>query len=241
MKIKIATSACIISRTTRKILLARRKNSPGAGLLCLPGGKIHPNEMLRDGVIREIFEEVGLKTTDYRISQPFHMTDVLIEPKGQPSSSEKNESDQQGFRYVLVQYAMLVDHELGYLRPGDDADLLQWIDPEKDLGIKSISFEDAIKEQVGDLEGILDSSNREEKWRNVDNFEDAMNIDDALNLEYNAKSRAEEMRTIQLFEEMKFDYQLALRSDLPVMRSIIPVISKAMDLYDSNRLYFEQV
>lgn len=43
-----------------KVLLAQRAKAPALGLYSLPGGRIEPGETLRDGVLRELMEEVGL-------------------------------------------------------------------------------------------------------------------------------------------------------------------------------------
>ena len=45
-----------------KILLIKRKNKPFEGKWALPGGFVNYGEKTEDAVIREIFEEVGLKT-----------------------------------------------------------------------------------------------------------------------------------------------------------------------------------
>lgn len=43
-----------------KVLLAQRARAPGLGLYSLPGGRIEPGETMREGVLRELMEEVGL-------------------------------------------------------------------------------------------------------------------------------------------------------------------------------------
>ncbi len=43
-----------------KVLLARRAKAPALGLYSLPGGRIEPGETMREGVLRELMEEVGL-------------------------------------------------------------------------------------------------------------------------------------------------------------------------------------
>jgi 8-oxo-dGTP diphosphatase len=44
-----------------KVLLARRGKAPALGLYSLPGGRIEAGERMQDAVLRELFEEVGLK------------------------------------------------------------------------------------------------------------------------------------------------------------------------------------
>lgn len=45
-----------------KVLLIKRKNPPFKGKWALPGGFVEYNEKTEDAVVREIFEETGLKT-----------------------------------------------------------------------------------------------------------------------------------------------------------------------------------
>ncbi len=46
-----------------RVLLAQRAKAPGLGLYSLPGGRIEPGETLREGVLRELQEEVGLSAS----------------------------------------------------------------------------------------------------------------------------------------------------------------------------------
>lgn len=64
--------AVFIQRTDGRILLIRRANEPGAGLLAPPGGFIDIGERAEDAVHREVLEEVGLRITGLRFlcSQP---------------------------------------------------------------------------------------------------------------------------------------------------------------------------
>ena len=57
-----------------KILLIKRKNaSLFDGMWTNPGGKIEPGENIEDAVVREVFEEVGVKVrVIQKISDYFH-------------------------------------------------------------------------------------------------------------------------------------------------------------------------
>ncbi|MBI3587908.1 NUDIX hydrolase [Candidatus Micrarchaeota archaeon] len=56
-----ATSCDAIVVEAGRVLLARRKFPPFAGFYCLPGGRVDRNETTRQCVLRELFEETGLK------------------------------------------------------------------------------------------------------------------------------------------------------------------------------------
>jgi len=61
MSQKSASVACI---NNNKILLLRRGPTAKwkAGMYCLPGGKLEKGETLKDGGLRELFEETGIVT-----------------------------------------------------------------------------------------------------------------------------------------------------------------------------------
>ena len=46
-----------------RLLLIKRANPPAQGSWSLPGGRLEPGEQAREGVIREVLEETGLKVS----------------------------------------------------------------------------------------------------------------------------------------------------------------------------------
>jgi 8-oxo-dGTP diphosphatase len=57
---KLTTDGVVIK--DGKILLIKRKNNPFKGKWALPGGFVEYEERVEDSVVREVFEETGLKT-----------------------------------------------------------------------------------------------------------------------------------------------------------------------------------
>jgi len=86
----------------KKILLIKRKNEPFKGKWALPGGFVEYGEIVEDAVIREIFEETGLKTKIEKI------LGVYSDPNRDP----------RGHTVSIVYYLKVLD---GKLKGSDDA------------------------------------------------------------------------------------------------------------------------
>lgn len=61
-----------------EIILIKRKNQPFKGKWALPGGFVEYGEKTEDAIIREVFEETGLKTMIK------HLIGVYSDPKRDP-------------------------------------------------------------------------------------------------------------------------------------------------------------
>ena len=57
----VATAAGVILHSPSSIIVIRRNMEPGKGLLALPGGFVDPGESAEEAVIRECYEEIGLR------------------------------------------------------------------------------------------------------------------------------------------------------------------------------------
>jgi 8-oxo-dGTP diphosphatase len=86
----------------KQILLVKRKNKPFKGKWALPGGFVEYEERTEDTVIREVFEETGLKT---KINQ---LAGVYSDPDRDP-------------RGHTITVAYILDIIGGELVAGDDA------------------------------------------------------------------------------------------------------------------------
>lgn len=93
----------------KKILLIKRKNQPFKGKWALPGGFVEYGEKTEDAVVREVFEETGLKT---KIS---HLVGVYSNPDRDPRG-----------HIVSVVYFLEICN--GKVKSGDDACEVRFFD-----------------------------------------------------------------------------------------------------------------
>lgn len=87
----------------KKILLIKRKNEPFKGKWALPGGFVEYGERVEESVVREVFEETGLKT---KIRD---FIGIYSDPDRDP-------------RGHTVSVVYILDIIGGELKSGDDAD-----------------------------------------------------------------------------------------------------------------------
>ena len=86
----------------KKILLIKRKNKPFKGKWALPGGFVEYGERVEESVIREVYEETGLKT---KIND---LIGVYSDPNRDP-------------RGHTISVVYILDIKDGELKSGDDA------------------------------------------------------------------------------------------------------------------------
>ena len=107
----IPSVAVVITDSEGRVLLTKRNIEPGIGLWCLPGGFIEVGETAEETVIRETYEETGLRVESGEMLGPcsriggYH-GDVLL----------------LGFTATVLE---------GKLKPGDDADEVKYFDLSK--------------------------------------------------------------------------------------------------------------
>ena len=103
-----------------RILLVERGNPPLAGYWSLPGGCVEAGEQLEAALVREVFEETGLRVRTESIATVFERI--------MPDDSARCE-----YHYVLVDFYCTI--EGGALRPGDDSHDVAWFSLESLGGI----------------------------------------------------------------------------------------------------------
>ncbi len=108
------------------VLLVRRGHAPAQGQWSIPGGLVEVGELLSQAVVREIFEETGLRVETGPLVEVF----------------EPREKDQEGrfvFHYVVLDY--LCRYLGGEPKASSDAAETRWVGPkeEKKLGVREVT------------------------------------------------------------------------------------------------------
>ena len=93
-------------------MLVERGREPLKGYWSLPGGLVETGELLEAAIVREVFEETGLRV---RPSGIFEIFERIM----------RDASGRAEYHYVLADYVCRVVK--GRLRAGDDVSRVQWV------------------------------------------------------------------------------------------------------------------
>jgi bifunctional NMN adenylyltransferase/nudix hydrolase len=111
----VTTDAVVVQ--SGHVLVVRRRVRPGQGLIALPGGYLHQEEKVLDGMLRELREETGLK-----VPRP-----VL---EGSIAGSHVFDAPGRSARGRVITHAFLIQLKAGPLpavRGADDAEKAFWM------------------------------------------------------------------------------------------------------------------
>jgi 8-oxo-dGTP diphosphatase len=114
---RITTDGIILKN--QQLLLIKRKNPPFKGKWALPGGFVEYGEKTEDAIIREVYEETGLKT---KINQ---LAGVYSDP----------DRDPRGHTITIVYILDLIS---GVINAGDDASVVKFFNIDK---LPDLSFD----------------------------------------------------------------------------------------------------
>lgn len=94
-----------------RILLIERGRPPLEGYWSLPGGGVESGECLEDAIVREVFEETGLRVSAGPLATVFERIMPDVENRCE-------------YHYVLIDFYCTIRG--GDLRPGDDSRAVKW-------------------------------------------------------------------------------------------------------------------
>jgi bifunctional NMN adenylyltransferase/nudix hydrolase len=100
-----------------QVLLVRRGQAPGKGLLAVPGGFIEQRETAYQSALRELREETGLALLDTTMRQCLKATAVFDHP----------DRSQRGRTITHAHHFELGERELPEVHAGDDAAQALWV------------------------------------------------------------------------------------------------------------------
>ncbi len=117
------TVDCIVEQSGH-VLLVRRRDAPGKGMLALPGGFVGVNERLRDAVVRELKEETNI--ADQKGAIPPAMLASFIDDSATRVFDAPNRSE-RGRTITHVYHLRCPDcRNLFKVKGGDDAAHAEW-------------------------------------------------------------------------------------------------------------------
>jgi len=125
------------------VLLIQRGQMPGKDLWAMPGGFLETNEMVQDGVIRELREETKLKVAEKVLRGSIVAKEVFDEPN----------RSLRGRTLTFVYYFKLDDaQDLPKVKGSDDAAVAKWVPLAEFEKMQGVMFEDhfsIIKNMLG--------------------------------------------------------------------------------------------
>lgn len=116
------------------VLVIKRKRNPGINLLAMPGGFLNNNELIRDGILRELCEETKIHN-----SVPFRVLDAKL------SSIKTFDYPQRSLRgrvITNVGIIKLTEKQLPKVEAADDAKEVFWVPIMHLSQMSSLFFED---------------------------------------------------------------------------------------------------
>ena len=115
----VTTDAVVIQ--SGHVLMIRRRSEPGKGLLALPGGFLDArgDKSMEDGMIRELFEETGIKVPEKVLRGNIKQVKVF----DAVDRSVRGRTITHAFKIVLSEG----EWALPKLRAGDDAEKAIWV------------------------------------------------------------------------------------------------------------------
>ncbi len=119
-------------RCAGQVLLIRRAQAPGRGLLALPGGFIEQHETLWQSCLRELAEETHCPLPEARLRAALRGVAVFDHPQ----------RSQRGRVISHVHFFDLDGGELPQVHGGDDASEAQWVPVERLAGLEEQFHDD---------------------------------------------------------------------------------------------------
>jgi bifunctional NMN adenylyltransferase/nudix hydrolase len=111
----LVTVDCVVKCRDR-VLLIRRGQAPGKGLLAVPGGFLEQRETTQQAALRELDEETHLALPPATLRACLKATDVF----DQPDRSQRGRTITHGHFFDLG------ERELPQLQADDDAEAAEW-------------------------------------------------------------------------------------------------------------------